>query len=155
MGRKLLMILLFAFYCLLALNSCVFDRGCNISILNKSDHTIYVYKSFSDSLKMSGGLKYKLEQQNYKGNDTLIYPSYRAESKSYAYVPFVGKRDDIFKNKECKDGKLRLFFINEDTILKYTWEEICRQQLYEKKLILNEVELKRNNWVVIYTNECL
>lgn len=136
--------------CLFALNSCVFDRGCNIPILNKSDHTIYVYKSFSDSLKLSGGLVYKLEQQNYKGIDTLIYPSYRAEPSSYAYVTFVGKHEDVFKNKECKDGKLRLFFIHEDTILKYTWKEICRQQLYENKLILNEAELRGSNWEVIY-----
>jgi len=135
--------------CLFTLNSCVFDRGCNISILNKSDHTIYVYKSFSDSLKMSGGLLYKLEQQNYNGNDTLIYPSYRAEPSSYAYVTFVGKREEIFKNDECKDGKLRLFFIHEDTILKYTWEEICKQQLYENKIILNEVELRRSKVLCI------
>jgi hypothetical protein len=145
--------LILVFSCLFALNSCVFDRGCNISILNKSDHTIYVYKSFSDSLKMSGGLAYKLEQQNYKGDDTLIYPSYRAEPNSYAYVTFVGKYEYIFNNKECKDGKLRLFFIHEDTILRYTWEEICRKQLYEKKLILNEAELRRGNWEVIYRNQ--
>lgn len=135
---------------LICVISCVIDYGSAVFVLNKSDHTIYVYKTFQDSLSMNDGLL--LKQSSYKNNevDTMIYPSYRARPDSLAVLTFRGKRNEIFKSSYNVDGKLRIFIINESIISKYTWKQICDKQIYEKKLLITEEDLKKNNWTVIY-----
>ncbi len=131
--------------------SCVIEHSsASICILNQADYTIYVYNAYDkDSLSMNGGLDLFWHYDNFYGNkDTLIHPSYRAEPESVACVNFRKKRKDIFGS--LKDRNLRLFIIKEETMLKYTWEEICKYQMYETKLILTENELKENNWTVVY-----
>jgi len=141
--KKIVIIL--AFFGIL-IYSCVMDCGCAIFVLNNSNHTIYVYNAYDeDFLSMSRKLELLWR---YDDNETY-YPPYRAAPDSMAGITFSGKHNDIF-NLYLKDGELRLFIIREDSLLKYTWNEICEKQLYEKKLIVTEKELEENNWTIVY-----
>jgi hypothetical protein len=147
--------LVFAFL-LVGILKCGFDRGCNIGVLNNSEHTIYVYDSFLDSLALyqinSIGNTYRtgFDTAYIFSNGVVSYSSNRAEPDSIAYVLFFGTHKSIFRQKECIDGKIRLFVFKEEAIRKYSWEEICEQQMYEKKLTLSEKDLRENDWTVVY-----
>jgi hypothetical protein len=123
----------------------VYDKaGCFI-IHNNSESVIYVCSSCSDSLLSGHNLTY---YSNYNKSDSLKYPNYRIEKDSLGCIAFSGRKEHIAK--KCKDKKLRFFFINESVMKENTWAEICKYQLFEKKITLSEEDLKKMNWCVIY-----
>jgi len=140
-------------------SSCLFmfDRISIIKILNKSNYTIYAYDSFFDSLSIyqtdfsGNSFRTSLDTSYYIfSNGAFSYSSNRAEPDSMAYLSFSGTRKGIFRDNLCVDGKIRFFIFKEETIRKYSWETICKYQMYEKKLTFTEDELKENDWVVVY-----
>jgi RHS repeat-associated protein len=74
-------------------------------------------------------------------------PDYRINAYSFQHIGLPANNSII---KNCKDKKLRIFFIKEEIMREHSWEEICSKQLYEKKITLTEEELQQNNWVVVY-----
>jgi len=150
--KKIVVVFLF----MTLLSKCA-DKRCTISVLNNTNQTIYVDYSFIDSLHFSQTDDVFLDQ-NRKSydtayvfpNGTVSYSSNRAEPDSLAYLIFSGTRERIFQNNNCVDGKLRLYIFKEETIRNYSWETICKYQMYEKKLTFSEEELRRSNWTVVY-----
>jgi hypothetical protein len=122
-----------------------FDRYCCIGILNKSDYTIFIYNSYSDSLSFI--MTNSVDTAYTFDSGITVYSPNRAEPDSIAYLSFRGTHADIF---DLLGEKLRIFIFTEETIRKYSWEEICEYQMYEKKLTLTEEELKKNDWTVVY-----
>ena len=125
----------------------VMDFACTLPVINYSDFTVYVCASCSDSLERGRNLQ--LYKYSFDGKEIVGYPNYRIEKDSIGYVIFREKKVE-HAIKRCKDHKLRLFFISESTMRNYSWEEICKHNLYEKKLTLTEEELKENDWIVVY-----
>jgi len=149
--KKLLVI----FIVILILSSCVFKRTSTIGILNKSDHTIYVYDLFLDSLalyitnSLGNTCRTGFDTSSVFNSGIWVYSSNRVVPDSMTYI-HVPPRKEIFRSSLCIDGKLRIFIFKEETIRKYSWEVICKHQMYEKKLTLTEAELKKNDWTVVY-----
>ena len=50
----------------------------------------------------------------------------------------------------CKDKHVRFFFISDSIFLNNPWDTIVKHQMYNRKLIFSEENLKKNNWVVVY-----
>jgi hypothetical protein len=150
---KKLVISIFLGICLTA---CPFDRTSTIGVLNNSNHTIYVYDSYLDSLSFyitdvfGETIRTGLDTTYTFDSGVSVYLSNRIEAEAITYISFPGTHRDIFTRKICTDGKLRLFIISENIVRQYGWEEICSKQLYEKKITLTEEELQQNNWVVVY-----
>lgn len=128
-------------------SSCVYDRVETIRFLNKSDSTIYMDYSCSDRLEKSFKL-HVYQDATINGKDTLVYSRERAEKDSIGWTIIGFSRKGAIR--QCKDKKLRFFFIKESVMKGYSWEEICEQQLYEKKLVFTEEELVKMNWTVVY-----
>jgi len=123
------------------------DFACTLPIINYSDSTVYVCASCSDFLEKDHNLQ--VYKYNFDGKEILGYPNYRIEKDSLGCIIFREKKvEHIFKR--CQDHQMHFFFILESTMRTYSWEEICEKQLYEKKLVLTEEELKNNDWVVVY-----
>jgi hypothetical protein len=48
------------------------------------------------------------------------------------------------------EKEVTLFFITEKTIRDYNWEEIYKNQLFVKKIVLTNEELENKNWEYTY-----
>jgi hypothetical protein len=83
----------------------------------------------------------------HKMKDTIA-PYYRINAYSWGGITGLGTPKK--KETTCKDNKLRLYFIKEITMRTKTWEEICKNGLYVKKMILSQQELDSLNWRITY-----
>lgn len=142
------------------LNSCIFTYDPPSGLLNinnNSNKAIYVYLKCGnvDSLPLYPKLELfqlvSAKMEDAKGNTIKPYyisPEYRINAYTVGSLSVWGTRKN--PSLPCKENKVTLFFITEKTMQDFSWEEIYRKQLYEKKLILNEAELRRSDWEVIY-----
>lgn len=134
---------------------CVYDPPSGfITVHNYSDSAVYVYETFMDSLPCGNPLKLFQtlggKSINSRGNalkDTLS-PSYRVNAYAFGEIGVLGNPSEPKLPKNNK--KIILFFIKESTMRTKTWEEICRYQLYERKLVYTEAELDLMDWLVTY-----
>lgn len=124
-----------------------------LDILNYTDSAIYVYNTCLDSLPGEYGLKLFLnagggtDACGHEMKDTIA-PDYRINA--YSWGTFLGFGTPKKKETRCKDNKLRLYFIKEITMRTKTWEEIFKNQLYEKKMVLTQEQLDSLCWRVTY-----
>ncbi len=141
--RTILIISLIGVIC----SSCVYDRAEIIPFINKSDSAIYGV-CFCESSLVKGRNLQIYKKITIKGQDTSIYPTYRAEKDSIGYIDVYWSKEKAVR--DCKDKKLRFFFIKESVMKEYSWDEICERQLYAKKLVFTEEELVKMDWTVVY-----
>jgi len=116
-----------------------------VFIQNTTDSAIYVYYTCFDSLPKEPALKLFVKE---KGMDKPIQsPEYRINAHSNGLVPLYSLK---VESEKSKDKKLKLYFITEKNIKEKKWDEIYKNQLYEKKIIISSEELKENTIIAIY-----
>ena len=117
-----------------------------IEVLNYTDSAIYVCFSCTDSMSITPRLRL-FDTVFYNGIDHIISPHYRVNAFSYGGIGTTG-REMLINN--CSDKKLRLFFIRESTLRNYSWDEIYKSQLFEKRIEVTTEELTKLDWIVTY-----
>jgi hypothetical protein len=137
----------------LLLFGCFYEPHQELVFHNNTPSAIYVATSCLDSLTIDLHLSLfdTIKSESFETNGKCLCniqsPNYRINA--YLYV-----RNGLYiKNlfiSSCVDKKIRFFFIKESIMRKYSWNEICKYQLYEKKLTFTEKDLRKNNWVVVY-----
>jgi hypothetical protein len=80
--------------------------------------------------------------------DSFFSPHYRVNAYAFSEVNVWGTIKNPATN--CKNDSLYLFFIKESIMRTMSWEEICKNQLYEQRVILTEEQLKRSGWLFKY-----
>jgi hypothetical protein len=65
---------------------------------------------------------------------------YHIEKDSYTSVDFTQYYG--FIDKKCKYKRLRFFFINDSVMMKYSWADICKDQMYEKKILYSDKDIE-------------
>jgi hypothetical protein len=131
----------------LILCGCTYDppqQG--IEIHNYSDSAIYIYYSTTDYINKTPELH--LFENNGIKPYSKVSPAYRINAYSFGGIVFGSNRKAFIEN--IKDKRLRLFFIKEATMRIKTWDEIYKNQLYTKKIILSVKELDALGWQVTY-----
>jgi len=154
--NKLFLIL----FCLPLLYGCpVYDPPQKyIEVLNDTDSAIYVYGTCHDSIGIENRLYlfpeyfikdafYVNRNRSFKDTIVKIYPHYRISPHTGNLLNLAGQKSLLNK---CPDKKIRIFFIKEETMRTRSWEDIVQYQLYEKKGIYSEEELKKTDWTVTY-----
>ncbi|MDH6344163.1 hypothetical protein M2480_003078 [Parabacteroides sp. PFB2-12] len=133
-------------------------------ICNNSDEAIYVYHRCGnvDSIPLSP----KLELFHYLSMDVndahgnliepyFVSPDYRinAYTSSSLKGGLEGRVWGTPKTPRlpCDEKEITLFFITETTMRNHDWEEIYKDQMYVKKVMLTEDDLKKCDWKYIYT----
>jgi hypothetical protein len=149
-------LLLIIFLNILTISSCVYDppSGC-ISILNYTDSAIYVYVTCSDTLPKSPPLVLflnlsghdRIDESGNKMGDT-ISPDYRINAHSHGLIKVSGTPDK--PHTFCDNDSLILFFIKEIYIRTKTWDEICKNRVYEKQMIFSQNNLDSVGWKITY-----
>lgn len=125
--------------------SCVLLNGCldygpdkrNIKIINKTNTEIYCLRSENDSLMNPYINYYKM------GMDNL----YLIKPDSFINIPDKPQSWDTFI-MNCKNQKMRLFIISKDSVLKYGWEEVIKQNIYTKLYKIDLTYLENNEWKI-------
>lgn len=133
----------------------VYDpASATINILNYSDSAIYVSQSCDGSFDCKSPLKLflvvKVPRTDSRGNkmkDTIA-PNYRINAYSYGIIYADGSPEKPLL--PCEGNNLTLFYIKEITMRTKTWEEICKNQLFVKKVILTKEALDSADWRIIY-----
>ena len=144
------------FTCVIFLTGCpVIDPApATIDILNYSDSAVYIYQSCSDSLSCEPALDLFLVQRvprrdakGVKMKDTIA-PDYRINAYSYGSIFVSGSPE---KPTIPCDGKyLTLFYIKEITMRTKSRDQICKNQLYERKVKFTNQELDALDWKITY-----
>ena len=120
-----------------------------INIYNNTDSAVYIYYSCSDSIFLTSQLVL-FDTIINNGIEKIISPNYRVNAYSSGGIGAKGRKNLI---NNCADKKLRLFFIKEETMKNYCWNDIYIWQLYEKKIILTIDEMEETDWTVTYQPE--
>jgi hypothetical protein len=132
-------------------SSCIFfDSASSIHIVNNSNEGQIICRSCSDSigspidsLTMTPYFK---QFDNFK-NDIKYQKAYIYKDSILMYK-IVGGKESIVRL--CKDKLVRFFFISDSVFMNNPWDTIVKYQMYNRKLVFSESELKKNNWTVIY-----
>ncbi|OJV54983.1 MAG: hypothetical protein BGO31_16745 [Bacteroidetes bacterium 43-16] len=83
----------------------------------------------------------------------FVLPQYLIKSGAFIRMKKPGSKiawESYINN--TPDKKLHLYVFSEDTLIKYTTEQIIEGKRYLKRVDISLKELKANNWKVIYTN---
>ena len=89
--------------------------------------------------------------QDVSGNplkSSLVSPEYRINAYTSGSLHILGTRKK--PRLPCEENNVTLFFITENTMRSYDWEEIHQNQMFVKKTTLSKEELENNNWIVTY-----
>jgi len=130
--------------CMFLFSSCFYDppRG-SIYIRNYSDRPIYLYESWDDSLALNPGLDLFVNSMApdttktfcilWRSADSIYCPSYRIDAYDFGELVVMG----TFNTPQFPNGSdtLSLFFITEESMRNYSWEEICAGKCMSKKFL--------------------
>ena len=153
--KKILFLIACGLFC-----SCIFTwdppRG-RFNIFNKSDEAVYVHFNCGniDSLPLNPKLELfifsSVKMEDAQGNSIeplFLSPEYRINAHTYGSMAIWGTPNN--PRLPCDENIITLFFIPEKTMRNYEWEEIYENQMFVKRVIITEEELKKSNWVYTY-----
>ncbi len=138
-----------------------FILGCDpidarLTIINNSPDSIYYDYSFNypdtGLPEISPILKGEVEI-NHKKQSINNFDGYHQGIKPYdtLVLRYMGDFEQSVKDNPHK--KLLIFIYDTDTIQKYTWEEVRKENKIMKRYELTVQELKQSNWTIIYPND--
>lgn len=134
-------------------SSCSYDPSVkSLEVFNNSDSAIYVYYSYKDSILLTPRLELFVKDKTglfQKCKDSIYSPEYRINARSSSYlrerststsnwIPYPDKKHVFF------------FFIKENIMKSYSWEEIVEKQLYDKKVKYSYEEIKDLEFLILY-----
>lgn len=119
------------------LTSCmdVSDSRC-ILTHNKSNNTVYCFYLDRDLTKMDSLPKYS-------------FPPHEIKAKNEDCNLIVKPRWEEYI-KTCDNKKIRYYIIKKDSVDKYGWEAIFKNDIYNKKYLFTIKDLDRLNWTINY-----
>jgi formate-dependent nitrite reductase cytochrome c552 subunit len=128
----------------------VFDYVDGIQIVNNSNQgQIICYSCFDsigsiiDSLTMTPYFK---QFDNFKP-EIINKDAFINKNSSQGYR-ISGRKETIVRF--CPDKHVRFFFISDSVFMNNPWDTIVKYQMYNRKLVFSEKDLKENDWTVVY-----
>jgi hypothetical protein len=125
---------------------CVIDSGPDkrdISILNKSENTIYCIISSNDFI-----------DSVYKSFDSVVWKrgSYNILKDSVKNIYDKPSNWDEYINN-CQDGKVRIFVISRSDVTKYGWEKVILKSICTRIYKVNIHDLNKCKWKITYKTD--
>ncbi len=127
----------------------LFVEGCivhysdiRLQVNNQSEFNIYVQEDVDTiNLRLHADIGFMLPQYFIKSGSTIRMKKPGGEKAWEEYI------------NESPDKKLHLYVFSEDTLKKYTKEQVIEGKKYLERLDVSVEELKANDWKVIYFGE--
>lgn len=128
-----------------------------LTIYNYTDSAVYVTYGCDDSipcrpkLALFENFEGAVHQNPVIPRNPIISPDYRVNAySSNSIFGFGSTNNKIFP---CGKDSFKIFFISEYTMRTNSWEEICKYQLFNKKITLSKDTLDSWDWTVLYKND--
>lgn len=149
-GGKIMKKSIILTFVLLCFYSCVYDRVERFQLVNYSDNGQVICYTCSDSIgsktdSLTNNPYFK--QFDYFKSDILDQNVF-LNRNSYTSIGVSGKKEFIVRR--CEDKRIRFFFISDSVFMNNPWDTIVKYQMYNRKLIFSEEDLKENDWIVVY-----
>ena len=137
--------------------SCVYDPPyATIKVYNTGKEAIYFYDACADTLPCWPEMRSKVivgeNSFDAKGNkiiDSFYHPN-RIGADSFGFVIVGGSPEN--PALPCDEGEPYSIFIIREQVLQSTpWSEICRNGLYEKRLVLTNKMMDSLKWELVLT----
>lgn len=137
--------IVFIFILMIGCNYHKLDRE-NITLINKSNDSVYCILSINDSVKTLNhysGFPKKLN--NYFYTFKVIAPDSTSKPND---------RPEIWSElmNQSKNGKMRLFIIEKKLVDKNGWKAVLSENIYTRKYEFNIDDLDKIDWKVRYNN---
>lgn len=133
--------------------SCAYDPPFkSLEIYNNSDDAIYVFFSNKDSITISPKLELFVKDTTglyFTSYDSIYSPEYRVNARSFSYLREKSVSTSKWIPFTDKDF-VNFFFITENTMKNYSWEEIVEKQLYVKKVRYSYKQLEKLKFRIMY-----
>lgn len=143
--RKFIIIFLISFVSY----ACSYDpplpQNEKFKVINNSEQDIYCYPVLEDSLD---DMPLLLNNETRK-SDKFLFKILEIPAKGTKSLSGVSGWEG-FINDYSKDSLIRLFIFSKALVKEYGWKDIVATGKYTKKYILNENDLDKINWEVIY-----
>ena len=129
--------------------SCVYDYVGSFQVINYSDEGQIVYYTCSDMIgtkidSFSNRYYERLAGCKFRIDNEDVY----IDKKSFKWVEISFRKKDFAS--DCKDKHIRFFFISDSVFMNHSWDTIVKYQMYNRKLVFSEEELKKDDWAVVY-----
>jgi hypothetical protein len=85
-----------------------------------------------------------------EGIEWRYAPNYRVPAFTTKSIIACENREDYVK--QCENQTVSLFVISEKNMKSYSWEDIYLSQRYDSRISLTADELKRQNWIVLFSD---
>ena len=124
-----------------------------IIVSNQTEKPIYVMITGNDSLILNEKIIYiDTTKYDYNGFKITRYPLNRVDmfKEEQMYKNDLINLDDEKLKIHSSDKKIRIFILNDSIMRNLSWEDICKYQIYERKFILSEEDLKKINSTFVY-----
>lgn len=132
--------------------SCMDNIPSDLSVRNNSRKSIYSILSNSDKFIADGYYEeFQKDENHIKTKKDSIYSFVFTEIFPNATEPCHDgplNWEEYFKS--LPDGKIRMFIISKDSVEKYKWYKIFKNQVYIKKYELTLQDLKDKKWEIVY-----
>ena len=143
--KKLLVVILFI------LSGCVYDPAQDVVEVRNNSNTVHYFTySINDDIKSAQRI-ISIDSIDSNGKNVLLYPNYRAAPDSICAAVIIGGLKQFIDN-ECVNKTLTIFAITDSVMQHYSWEEICNDKLYDKKMQFTYDELKKLNQLIEFNN---
>lgn len=110
-----------------------------IQIFNKSNNIIYCFIGTTDKLT-----------EPYIDYPESYLESYKINPDTFQYLYNKELKWETFIDRECNNGKLRLFIVSKDSVNKYSWEEVLENNIYSTVYKLDIEALNKQQWKITY-----
>lgn len=143
--KKVIVIFLINFVCY----GCSYDPGLpqneKFKVINNSEQDIFCYPVLNDSFD---DIPLIINNETRK-SDKFLFQILEIPAKRSKILKGVSGWDG-FISENSKDSLIRLFIFSKAFVKEYGWKDIVSTGKYTKKYILNENDLEKINWEVIY-----
>jgi len=129
---------------LLLLSGCMYDKidSREIKVFNNSNRTVFCIISTNDSVNGMAGFGFPSQYNNTYHFHPILPGTVSEPNHKPRFWESLEERSE--------SKKMRLFIIDNDSVLKYGWEKIMGNNIYTKKYTVSINDLDKTNWKIEY-----
>jgi len=142
-------IIIFLIIPVLCFYSCVYDWVDATQFTNYSNEGQFIYYTCSDEIGAKIDSLRNRYYENIAGVQSSVNENVYIKPNSSKWVKTHFNRKRIANC--CQNNQpLRFFFISDSVFVSNPWDTIVKYQMYNRKLIFSEKDLKKNDWTIVY-----
>lgn len=129
--------------------SCMDSYDSSLKVINQSNKSIFTVLSNNDDMFGSGYYE-EFKDYQYTNKDSVFSFKLKEIRPNVKYDCYGNPTHWETYLRRTNDKKVRLFVIPKDTVDKYGWRIVFKNQIYFKKFKFSIEDLEKRNWEFTY-----